>query len=108
MRAWVTVIVVTALDGRSRVAVTVLSPPSSSIVAGVRTSVARGRGSLSVIVTVTPLAGATVRFVTVVDPVTTTVSPGSSTSSSTGARVNVAEPLVMRAAIVTVKSSTVA
>ena len=52
-----TVTVVSSLEGRSSVAVTVLEPPSSGIVDGVSTSVASGVSSLSLIVTVRPPEG---------------------------------------------------
>ena len=103
-----TVIVVSSLDGRSRVAVTVLSPASSEIDAGVRTRVTTGAGSSSTMVTVSPDAGATLRPDAVVAPVTVTVSSGSSVASSIGASTNVSVALVSRAAIVTVKPVTAA
>ena len=101
-----TATVVAWLDGWSRVAVTVLDPPSSEIEVGASTSVTTGVASLSASVTVRPPAGATVSPDAVVVPLTRTVSSGSSVSSSTGARSKVAAALIVSAGIVTVRSGT--
>ena len=101
-----TVIVVSSLDGRSSVAVTVLLPPFSEIEAGVSTRLTCGAGSLSRIVTLNPAAGRTDSPDTAVVPLIRTVSSGSSMSSFTGVNVNVPVALVMPVAIVIVKSVT--
>ena len=86
--------VVATLDGRSRVAVTVLTPPDSGIDAGVSTRVTSGSGSSSAMVTGTPPDGTTERLETVVWPRTSTVSSGSSVSSGSDARAKVPVPSV--------------
>ena len=98
-----TAIVVASLEGWSRLAVTVLDPPSSVIEAGASTSVTVGATSLSASVTE---AVPTVRPVAVVDPLTVSVSSGSSISSFSGASVKVPVWLVAPEAIVIVKSLT--
>ena len=100
-----TVTSMSSIDGLSRVAVTVLSPPSSSMESGSRTSVTAGGSSSSRILTLRPDSGSTLRPEFVV-PVTATVTSGSSRLSSIGARVNVPVPLVSPAAIANVKPGT--
>ena len=82
-----TVTVVAALDGRSRVAVTVLFPPFSPIESGVRTSVTAGGPSSSVIVPVAVPSESVApdSF----DRVTVKVSLGSSASSPVTVTVTV-------------------
>ena len=103
-----TVIVVSALEGRSSVAVTVLDPPFSEIESGASTRLTCGAGSLSEIVTLNPSAGSTDNPGTVVVPRTSTASSGSSMLSSTGASVNVPVWLVIPTGIVIVNSLTAA
>ena len=81
-----------ALEGRSRLAVTVLAlvAPLSSMVEGVSRSVATGRGSSSVSVIV---AGFTVKPFSA--PRTLMVSSASSMASSVGVRVKVPLPLAL-------------
>ena len=100
-----TSIVVTALDGRSRVAVTAASPPSSGIEAGPSTNVTTGSGSSSTIVISMPPAGPTVRPEVVV-ALTSRVLSGSSVPSSTGIRSNSADPSVSPAEMVRTRSAT--
>ena len=100
-----TVIVVSSLDGWSRVAVTVLTRLASEIDAGVSTRVTLGVASSSMIVTVRSIAGSTLRPEVVV-PLTVTVSSGSSMSSWRGSRAKVAVPLVAPASIVRGTSDT--
>ena len=101
-----TVIVVSAADGRSRVAVTMLEPAFSAIAGGVSTSDTTGSGSSFARVTVTPPSGTTVRSEASVVPVTCNVSSGSSVASSIGASSNVPVPVLSRAPMVTVKGAT--
>ena len=98
-----TVIVVSALEARSRLAVTVLTLPLplSSIVEGDKFSVATGVASSSTRVIV---AGLTVKPVSV--PKTLMVSSTSSISSSIGVRVKVPEPLAANSRMLTSKAST--
>ena len=91
-----------SLDGWLNCAVTVLAPPFSEMLSGVRIREMTGGASSSSIVSVTPSAGSTVRSEAVVVPLTITVSSGSSMLSSSGTRSNVAVPLVAPPAIVTV------
>ena len=85
-----TVIVVSALEGRSSVAVTVLAFPAplSSIVPGVSASVTVGAGSSSVIESVTS-SGFTMPWVFVAAPRTVTLLSGESTSLSAAVIVTV-------------------
>ena len=101
-----TVTIVVSLDGWSRCAVTVLTPSASRTESGVSTRVAVGVKSSSVIVTVRPSAGATVRPPVPDVPLTRTVSSGSSMGSWRGTSSKVPVPLLDPAAMVTVKFDT--
>ena len=100
-----TVIVVSALEARSRVAVTVLTLPAplSSIVVGDRLSVATGRASSSVSVISSPLTAT----VSPALPETVMDSLPSDTASCFGVSVKVSEALACPPGMVILKSACV-
>ena len=101
-----TVTVTAALEAPDSAAVTVLSPPFSEIEAGLSASVTVGVASSSVMVICVPV---TLNPEAVVVPLMLSVSPvPSSIVSWVGSMLNSAVPLVAPAAMVSVKSATVA